>query len=776
MDLKKMISWKIKSHDGAKSAKAAAGKVSFLKNIYSKISGLFFNKKGLKGVVPSTDDFTRPTGMDDISSISTTRLHKKLMNSSIPSSHSKSASAGSSGTGDLDSKQKKVWLIGNLPTKSQYQIVLGFVLFGLALTVTGYYFYEDTNAKKVVVRQISTELLSETQRMIAQFSGGVSGREDAFKALEVIRLDVEKKLSNLSSINESLDIKTGKISANTKEIQKNWATVDERIKDLFKLKDTLRGTGRQVNDFTARSSQLTDMIERLGILGVQLGFTQAEMNNIFFLRQALQQINSLLATLLLSDEVPPQVIASIKKQRDGFKIALQELYTGSSEKNIRPITNPAAWATYNRLGGDWVRLADRVDTIYGRSQDIVRSKSNAIQVEKLATSIYAALNENVSEYDKISYSGTLLGEALGGLGVLIILLAFFILVYIYLFEKDNKSLMEKFENNRNQAAILRLLDEMSPLSDGDLTRQTTVTEEITGAIADSINMTINDLSRLVRKIKDAASQMRNKTIDAGVLSMRMLEANQVQSTEITSTGRSVMGISQAINGIADKTAESAKVAKNSVEASERGAGQVQASIDAMDSIKANATETLRVVRKLEESSRQISQIVEVLSDITEETSVLALNATVQAAKAGESGRGFKIVADAVQELANRAAEETRRVGALIGATQTDIQTVMEAVNKTNVEVENGVQLSSQAGQALKEITEVSNSLASIVESISKNARHHSETASNIAKNISILLTEVDKTEDANKQTAASIEQIGALSTDLESSVKNFRVD
>ena len=701
MDLKKMFKRNNKTSAGAKSAMAASVKKPFnvpsnkngipksplIQRFMEKITSLPFFKLGSKigkKDTPSIDDFTRPSGMDDMSSISTTKIHKKLMNSSVPSTNSKRSSGGSSGTSEIEAKQKKVLFIGGLATKSQYQIMLGVILFGLALSGSGYYFYDDTSNKKVAVRQLATELLSDTQRMTTQFSSSVSGRADSFAELDKTRQDIDKKIISMSSLHEALDLKEGKVINNTADIQKKWASADERIKDLFKFKDVFKGTAKQVNDFSDRSGQLTDLAERLGVLGIQLGFTQTEMNNIFFLRHALQQMNSLVATLLLSEEVPPGVIAGIKKQRDGFKATLQELYTGSPEKNIRPITNPVAWATYNRLGGEWVRFSDRVDTVYDRAQDIVRNKFNAIQVEKLSKSMYDTLNENLKEYDKASYSGSVLGGFLSALGIIVIVVSILFLIYIYLFEKDNKALMEKFENNRNQAAILRLLDEMSPLSDGDLTRQTTVTEEITGAIADSINMTINDLSRLVRKIKEAALQMRNKTIDAGVLSSRMLEANQRQSTEITSTGQSVVGISQAIDGIADKTAESAKVAKNSVDASERGAGQVRASIDAMDSIKINATETLRVVKKLEDSSKQISQIVEVLSDITEETSVLALNATVQAAKAGESGRGFKIVADAVQELANRAAGETRRVGALVGATQTDIQTVLEAVNKTRI--------------------------------------------------------------------------------------------
>jgi twitching motility protein PilJ len=331
------------------------------------------------------------------------------------------------------------------------------------------------------------------------------------------------------------------------------------------------------------------------------------------------------------------------------------------------------------------------------------------------------------------------------------------------------------ENRRNQEAILRLLNEMGNLADGDLTVQASVTEDITGAIADSINFTIEELRSLVKGINDATDQVTKATADAQAISVRLFESSQRQNREIQQASASVLAMAQSINEVSSSAAQSAKVAQVSLAAAEKGGRAVQNQIAGMDEIRAQIQDTAKRIKRLGESSLEIGEIVELISDITEQTNVLALNAAIQAASAGEAGRGFAVVAEEVQRLAERSGEATKQIEAIVKMIQADTQDAIAAMERSTEGVVDGTKLSDAAGQALEEIRQVSRQLAELIGGISGQTQKQTASVSEVTRGMQGILRITEETSEGTKQTNVSIGQLGRLAASLRSSVAGFKV-
>ncbi len=335
-----------------------------------------------------------------------------------------------------------------------------------------------------------------------------------------------------------------------------------------------------------------------------------------------------------------------------------------------------------------------------------------------------------------------------------------------------KSVME---NERNQDAIMRLLNELSNLADGDLTVQATVTEEITGAIADSINYAIEALRELVTTINDSAVQLDGATRQTQTFAAGMAKASGAQSKQITSASQSMADMAASIEEVSGNSERCSDVARHSVDVAHKGGDAVRRTIDGMNAIRETIQETSKRIKRLGESSQEIGNTVELINDIAEQTNILALNASIQASMAGEAGRGFAVVADEVQRLAERAANATKQIEVLVRTIQTDTNEAVVSMERTTTDVVGGALLAENAGAALEEIEQVSNQIANLVQNISASARQQAVASGNISKNMQVVRDISSQTAEGSAATSSSVSKLAALATQLRKSVAGFRL-
>lgn len=340
-----------------------------------------------------------------------------------------------------------------------------------------------------------------------------------------------------------------------------------------------------------------------------------------------------------------------------------------------------------------------------------------------------------------------------------------------IFERASRAQVE--QNERNQQAILRLLDELGSLADGDLTVEATVTEDITGAIADSINYAIEKLRELVATINETAIMVDSAAKQTASTATHMARAAETQAREIAAATESIVSMAGSIEEVSGNAERSSDVARHSVEVAHKGGAAVRRTIDGMNTIRETIQDTSKRIKRLGESSQEIGNIVELINDIAEQTNILALNASIQASMAGEAGRGFAVVADEVQRLAERSTNATKQIEVLVRTIQADTNEAVVSMERSTTDVVGGALLAENAGAALDEIEQVSNQIANLVQNISGSARQQASSAADVTRRTTKLKEISDQTGKATTATAASISKLSELASQLRQTVAGF---
>lgn len=415
----------------------------------------------------------------------------------------------------------------------------------------------------------------------------------------------------------------------------------------------------------------------------------------------------------------------------------------------------------------------QVQILQDNLETIVAAASARAQV----TSSAAALTTNTGELLDATASlsngfDLLLKEQLyARLGIAMVIL---VIVAFIVFRRIDKRLKRQSEANaQNQEAILRLLDELADLADGDLTVSATVTEDFTGAIADSINYAIDQLRILVVSINETSVHVSQSADETRSTAIALSEASTKQAKAITEATDSINEIVSSMDNVASNADESSKVASSSVEIANKGAGAVQNTINGMDKIREQIQKTSKQIKRLGESSQEIGDIISLINDIADQTNILSLNAAIQASMAGDAGRGFAVVADEVQRLAERSGAATRQIEVLVKAIQADTNEAVISMEQTTAEVVQGARLAQDAGVALEEIEEVSNNLAQLIQEISGAAGEQSKAAVDIASTMGLIKEISTQTSAGSQETAGSIGNLAELAKEMRNSVSGF---
>ena len=668
-------------------------------------------------------------------------------------------------------------VLGKLPFAQQVRalVVLALVLIVLTVLCIGL----GNQASRVSNDYITAtaEMQFHSQRVAKAADGASRGTDAAFSQLQDSRTRFAANLDALANGGElaggSVPAASGDAQTVLTDVQKRWATADKQINVLIATKSDLVNLGKNVSTISVGSSQLAEQSDELVGLLLQAAGSTAQLLATEKLGNLAQRMGRGANQLQAGESANPEVAFLLGKDVNTYRDTLRALDEGSDQLRVSPVRDAESRAKLDQLKADFKKYAVNADVILQNIQKLGSAR-------QASSGLFNGSDPLQTELTKLDRA--LRGQS-GGIGWTVGALAFGILTlavlaliaYVVLRDTRTRSVRFEEENKRNQEAILRLLNEMGDLADGDLTVRAKVTEDITGAIADSMNYTIEELRGLVTGVNTASTQVTDRTQEARQVSAELLAAAERQSKEIENTSARLLEVSRQINTVSESAGETAKVAERSLAAAQKGQEAVHDSISGMTEIREQIQETSKRIKRLGESSQEIGEIVELISDITEQTNVLALNAAIQAASAGEAGRGFSVVAEEVQRLAERSAEATKQIGAIVKTIQSDTQDAVSAMERSTQGVVEGAKLSDAAGQALSEIGDVSKQLAGLIQGISKEAQMQASATNLVADNMQGILEITKQTTVGTQQTAASIQNLADVAKTLKNSVSGFRL-
>lgn len=457
-----------------------------------------------------------------------------------------------------------------------------------------------------------------------------------------------------------------------------------------------------------------------------------------------------------------------------FGSVLSGMLQGNKAMRISQVTDKDAKASLEEINQLFEFVSGSVDEIFQASPDLLKARQAAEGIVVDSPRVMESTSKLAEQISTLESKRNITGTtALFFVGLTIFAL---VMIGFQTFRNTQFRLRETAETNeRNQNAILRLLDELADLADGDLTTTATVTEDFTGAIADSINFTIDQLRILVSQINDTAVKVSGAAQETQSTALHLAESSEHQAQEIAGASAAVNEMAVTIDQVSSNAAESAGVAERSVAIANTGAEVVQNTINGMDNIREQIQETSKRIKRLGESSQEIGDIVSLINDIADQTNILALNAAIQASMAGDAGRGFAVVADEVQRLAERSSAATKQIEALVKTIQSDTNEAVISMEQTTAEVVRGARLAQDAGTALEEIEKVSQELAELIQNISNAARQQASSAGHISNTMNVIQEITSQTSSGTTATAQSIGNLADMANELRESVAGFKL-
>jgi twitching motility protein PilJ len=479
-------------------------------------------------------------------------------------------------------------------------------------------------------------------------------------------------------------------------------------------------------------------------------------------------------TMLEGGDEAKQAASQFVQDAKRFDKVLKGMLSGDRSQQITRVRNAKARASLEKIQRLFSVVSSSIDDI----ADAAPSVSSAQQAAEV---IFADTPKLLNQVNFVSEGVRTLNSKrkIGGdlaiySGIFILAILSFIGIQLYRNTESNFT-VQKEANERNQQAIQRLLSEIATLADGDLSTQATVSEDFTGAIADSINFTIEQLREIVSSINDTTVKVKSAAENTQEKAMSLAGASTQQANKISNASSSIKDMANTIDKMSNEAAESAKVAHNSVEIAKSGTRVVQNTINGMDTIREQIQDTSKRIKRLGESSQEIGDIISLINDIADQTNILALNASIQASMAGEAGRGFAVVADEVQRLAERSSSATKQIEALVRTIQSDTNEAVISMEQTTSEVVTGAGLAHDAGGALEEIEQVSQNLSSLIEGISSAAKQQADTAGRISLTMNDVKNITFQTAEGTTDAASQMGALSDMTIELRDSVAGFKL-
>lgn len=654
------------------------------------------------------------------------------------------------------------------PALSILIVLLG--CFGVLIAVMIYIFLRDAKQDAEHERHVA-ELRAYSYRLTALSRDATGGNKAEFKTLRQVISDMDKTWKALQSADNETKVQLADQLAAFESVWSRTKQSSEVITNnedsIILMHDVAKTLNEALPELQAEHDNIVELLLENKASAEQVSVAQRQS---WFAERIGRNVDRMLRGGLDADKAADE----FKLDASRFGKVLEAMKNGDASMGIAKITNPQAVESLDRISKLFAFVSGSIKDIYEKSPDLfsARQSTNAIlDGSPLLQQRLTELSDQIKSLpSKRKVNNTAILFVVGCAFVLLIIIG------LLLNNATNKRLKITAETNeRNQNAILRLLDELADLADGDLTATATVTEDFTGAIADSINYTIDQLRVLVSRINDTSANVSAASEETRQTALHLARASEHQAQEIAGASAAVNEMAVTIDQVSANAAESARVAERAVSIAFNGAKVVQNTIHGMDTIREQIQDTAKRIKRLGESSQEIGDIVSLINDIADQTNILALNAAIQASMAGDAGRGFAVVADEVQRLAERSATATKQIEALVKTIQNDTTAAVNSMEQTTAEVVRGARLAQDAGVALEEIEAVSANLAELIQNISNAARQQSTSAGHISNTMNVIQEFTSQTSAGTSATATAIGRLAQMAIELHESVAGFKL-
>jgi twitching motility protein PilJ len=658
-------------------------------------------------------------------------------------------------------------------------MVIVALLLAIGLASVDFWWLNIKNGEDREAIALTTQVQVLSQQTAKYALEASDGNRDSFRELAATRNTIDSAVQRLVKGDE----KTGMPSYSENDatpsgrsvgaLANAWHQLDADIGKILSNKDLVLSSGERADLFSKQMPLLNSRTDEVLNIVQQKNASSEQTFTIARWMLMADRMIRRVQEILQGGDGAQSAADGLSRDAQLYGAVLKGLIDGNADGGVRAMTDTNARKILEGMQTSWGDLVDPVAQLVAASPNLQDVKRAGNQASLDSQTVLLRANESA---DQIAKKFRLFPNVGWGLVGALATVAFALLLVVTLVRDQRQRLESTSElNQRNQTAIMRLLDEMGTLAEGDLTIKATVTEDITGAIADAMNSAVDEMRNLVTTINETAVRVSAAAQETQATAMHLADAAEQQAQQITSATSAINQIATSMDTVSKDSAESADVAQRSVQIASRGAEVVRETIQGMDSIRDQIQETSKRIKRLGESSQEIGSIVELINDIAEQTNILALNAAIQAASAGEAGRGFAVVADEVQRLAERSASATKRIETLVQTIQSDTNEAVSSMEQTTAEVVAGARLAEDAGTALGDIERVSNDLSALIQNISAAARQQSAAATDTSATMNVIQEITSQTSLGASQTAESIGNLAQLANDLRLSVANFKL-